>query len=460
MKDKLEKLAADFKDSNEQIGAILKVAEEENRGLSDDETTRCDALEKQCDELKTEIDRLDADAKRKQRQQARLDYLEQPRQRLTTPTIPGAGDVDPSELDVEDRRRIRRQLHLCGRLRSFSGPDAQEQAHRCGQWLSAHLFGNAKALQWCREHGVESLAMGGDSNVKGGILVPQEYEAAVIKLREQYGVARRICRIKPMATDSVIVPRWSSGLTAYAVGDNTEVTASDAAWDNIELTARKWGVLSKHSSELDEDAFISMADELTDEAAYAFASAEDGCLVLGDGTSTYHSITGLPNAIAAGSKSTAASGNTAFSTLDLTDFEDMVGMLPEYAEGNPVWLISKVGYAASMMRLIDAAGGNTSAQIEGGARREFLGFPVVISQKCNTTTAAQTSTDGLCYFGDFGMGVLFGDRRGLRVLISRERYLEYDQIGILSTERMDINVHGRGTASAAGPIIMLSTPAS
>jgi HK97 family phage major capsid protein len=170
---------------------------------------------------------------------------------------------------------------------------------------------------------------------------------------------------------------------------------------------------------------------------------------------------GLKSGTAAGSKYTAISGNTAFSTLDRDDFEAMVGQLPQYAEANAKWYISKAGWAASMLRLIDAAGGNTWRDLASGKRElSFLGYPVVIVQVMNTTLTAQTSTDGLAYFGDMRQSVTFGNRRGMSVFPSEHRYMELNQIGVRGLERFDINYHERGTASAAGSLIMLSTPSS
>ena len=78
----------------------------------------------------------------------------------------------------------------------------------------------------------------------------------------------------------------------------------------------------------------------------------------------------------------------------------------------------------------------------------------------NSTLSAQTSTDGLVYFGDLSQGVAFGSRRGLSLAQSADRYFELDQLAIRGTQRFDIVVHEKGTASAAGSIVMLSTPAS
>jgi HK97 family phage major capsid protein len=78
----------------------------------------------------------------------------------------------------------------------------------------------------------------------------------------------------------------------------------------------------------------------------------------------------------------------------------------------------------------------------------------------NSTLTAQTSTAGICYFGDLSMAAMLGVRRGITLRASAERYFEYDQLAIQGTERFDIAVHGVGTASVPGPIIMLVFPGS
>jgi len=244
------------------------------------------------------------------------------------------------------------------------------------------------------------------------------------------------------------------------VAENAEITASDKGWDAVQLVARKLAVLCRYSSELNEDSILSIADDLASEIAYSFADKEDECAFNGDGTSTYGGIVGLKAGTAAGSKVTAATGNTAFSTLDLEDFEGMVGKLPQFAVAGARWYVSRVGWANSMLRLAEAAGGNTVAQVAGGAPLQFLGFPVEIVQVMNATTAAQTSTDGLAYLGNLQLAATMGTRRGISIQVDGSRYFEFDQLAIRGTERFDINYHERGTASVAGPVIMLSTPSS
>ena len=382
-----------------------------------------------------------------------------PEGRKTSPAAPAV--LVPVEKTVVAPRLLR-----SAKVRNFraeGGVSAEERAHATGQWLLATIGGNTRAAQWCHDHGIEvrgTSPLTTTTNSLGGYLVPEVLESTIIDLREERGVARRSVRVMPMASDSVVIPRRASGVTAYFVSENAEITASDKGWDAVSLSARKLAVLCKMSSEVAEDAIISLADDLASEIAYAFADKEDECLFNGDGTSTYGGVVGLKSAVAAGGKVTAATGNTAFSTLDLEDFESMVGKLPQYAVANAAWYVSRVGWANSMLRLAEAAGGNTVAQVAGGAPLQFLGFPVVIAQVMNSTTTAQTSTDGLAYLGDLRLAATMGTRRGIEIAVDPSRYFEFDQLAIRGTQRFDLNVHEKGTASVAGPVIMLSTPAS
>lgn len=381
----------------------------------------------------------------------------------------GAHDANNSEDGDKNEDRVARvkvpaqaRYHHAG-LRAFKGSRGTEEAYLAGQFLLATIGKSEHAASWCKDHGVDIRFRGAlkeSDNSLGGFLVPIEMERSIIQLREERGVLRREAMIVPMASDSLMMPRRASGVTAYWPGEATEITASNPTLDSVELTAKKLAALVKMSSEVNEDTVVSLTDFVTTEIAYAFADKEDLAGFLGDGTGTYGGIVGIKNALADGSEYTAITGNTAFSTLDLADFESMIGKLPLYALQNAKWYISRAGWAASMQRLADAAGGNTTQNIMGGTGPAFLGFPVIWVQVMNSTLTAQTSTEGLAYFGDLRQGVKLGTRRGMAIQTSTDRYFETDEIGIKATQRLDIVVSERGTSTAAGSIIGLETPAS
>lgn len=310
-------------------------------------------------------------------------------------------------------------------------------------------------------------------NTKGGYTVLPEFEQTIFDLRLQYGVARRVCDVVPMASDQKIVTRRTGGLTAYAVGPHTRGTLSDITDDQFELIARKWMVLNKREDELGEDSFISWADRLASEAAYAFSYAEDNCLFNADGTSTYHGIVGITQKILGLSATRAniagavvASGN-AWSEIVIGDLLALVGKLPSFARvsGNVRWYCTSEFWATVLQRLALAAGGVTHAEMEGELRPVFLGKPVELVEAMQHVEANDTIP---LLYGNMAQAATFGDRRGITVKTtdSNDTDFESDLEATKATERFDINVHDVGNASAtaglrkAGPVVALLTAAA
>lgn len=377
------------------------------------------------------------------------------------------GEV-PADEDRPRAERVKIPAHARYRhssLKAFKGENAEKNAYLSGKWLMATMLKEGpvkeEALQWFKDanFSVRNVMVTSDNEL-GGTLVPDELERSILDLKEEHGVMRREALNVPMASDVKIMPRRSSGLTTYYLGETTATTASDMTFDNFTLTAKELSCLTRISMSIDEDSIVSMADMLAQEMAYQFSLAEDNAGFIGDGSNTYGGINGLLTAIQAGSRVTAAATEIAFSDLSFGTFESMIGALPLYATRNAKWFIHRTAWAASMARLLDAAGGNTIGDLSAGAGQSFLGYPVVYSQVMNSTTSDQASTNGLCYFGDLRQTVTMGTRRGITFLVSPHRYMEFRQIGILGSQRYDIVVHEVGGASVAGSIIQLSTPAS
>lgn len=445
-----EKLA----ELNAKIEETLALSDKENRQLTEAELSEISNLEKECEPLEAAIAKEKAEDELRRRTLARKAAVETaPRTVGGNPLLNTENDKHGFVIPVNAKRY--------GRLRYFKD---ERDAYLSGQWCRAHLFGDGAALNWLNDstNGVQNLAMVSTDNAGGGLFVPEQMLQTIIDLREQYGVFRQKAYVQPMASDTLTVPRRVSGLTTYFVGETSSPTESEPEWNQVQLVCRTLATLTRVSRDLADDAIINIAETIANEIAYAMAVKEDQCGFLGTGTSTYGGMVGLITKCAAATAtvSTAITGNTAFSTLDLADFEAMIGKLPEYPGIRPEWYIHKSGWAASMMRLADAAGGNTSENIEGARKPMFLGYPVNWVTCMNSTLTAQTSTNGLCYFGDLSLAATLGDRRGITVESSRERYFEYRQIGIQGSERFTINVHSVGDTSTAGAMIMLSTPAS
>jgi HK97 family phage major capsid protein len=339
---------------------------------------------------------------------------------------------------------------------------AVDQAYTAGMWFKATLLDNAEAKDWCKSRGISiAKAQGEGVDSAGGFLVPEELMANIIVLREQFGIFRQECQVVPMGSDTLNWPRRTGGLTAFFTGENQAATESAASWDNVNLTAKKCAVLTRMSTEIEQDAVVAIADWLVGEMAYAFASKEDDCGFLGDGSSTYGGMRGLTVLAVDGnhnaSKFTASAGHNTFGTLTLADYTGLMGTLPQYAIGGAKFYMSQQGFYASVANLVAGAGGNRLDILAEAVQKRLLGFPVTVAQKLPIGLTSQT-TQAMLFFGDLTKAAMMGERRGVTIKRSDHRYFENDQIGLLGTERFDVNIHDFGSNTAAGPLVAMVAP--
>jgi HK97 family phage major capsid protein len=425
-----EKIRNQMAEQVAQVQAISALAEQEDRDMTAEEKTQVDGLLAQSNNLQKDLERaLTIEAKAKEILNVRP---------IGTQNT-GAKDVVPATV----------KRH--GKLKAFKN---DFDAYSAGQFLRATIAENKDAMAWCKEHGIMN-AHGTTTNSAGGYLVPDGFESAIINLREEYGVFRQNARVYPMSEPIVYVPRRQSGFTAYYVGENSQGTESDASFSQVKLDAKKLMILTRLSQELSDDAIISLADFVANEMAYAFAVQEDQAGFLGDGTSAYGGIVGLRNALLAGSTVTATGGDDTFEELEFAFFQNAVGKLPRFPGIQPAWYVHNALYWNAMVRLANAAGGNTIGTVQGGPTGlSFMGYPVVLVNALPSALTTLASTV-VGFFGDLAMTATMGSRSGISIVSDSSRYFEFDQIAVRCTQRFDIVCHEVGTASAPGPMIAL-----
>lgn len=434
-------------------------AKAEDRLLTDDEKAFCNSLMKESDDLGHEIAAIEDHHKFLERVENKVADLKKAPARQSSPS--SVSNETPAE-----RTSLPATAHRYGSLKAFKGEGADLKAYTSGQWLRAVFFNSYTAKRWCSDHGVDiHNALSEGTNTAGGYLVPAEFSQAIIDLREQYGVFRRNANLVPMGRDVIHIPKRVSGVTATFVDENSALTESDPVWTNVQLVAKKLGVMTRMSTEVAEDAIINLADTLASEMAYAFALKEDQCGFIGDGTSTYGGIEGVckifeNNTSLAGSVVAATGSHDTFGEIDATDLATVMAKLPQYAEPMAKFYCSRTAYSLIFERLAIGAGGNTMTDVAGKYRPSYLGYPIEIVQVMNSGASTDYSNLHLLLFGDLAKAAAMGERRGITVAESGHRYFDTDQIAIKATERVDINVHSYGDTSTAGPIVCLLGGAS
>jgi len=256
-------------------------------------------------------------------------------------------------------------------------------------------------------------AQSGGTDNKGGFAVPDPLSNQLINLLEDYGIARQACQRIVMSSDNWSVPKVTAQASISYPGEAVALSETDVTFSQISLSATKLAALVKMSTEISEDAVISMVDTVTQSIAYSIAIAEDDASV----------------------DDTNVASVAALALTDITACATGIGN-PVRGASNSFYLNPTV-YHGAVRDLVNAAGGNTIADLEGGQRPLLMGYPVVLT---NILPAAPASGELVAVFGDLRLGCYFGDRRSLTFKTLNELYAANDQIGIQATERIDIKV--------------------
>lgn len=361
-----------------------------------------------------------------------------------------------------------REMLAAANLKMFKGigavmgkPD-HEVAFRAGMWARAAIHGDQDALRWCKDAGVQlhNRAMNEGSFTSAGWLVPIEMEAAIIKNREQYGVARRICRVIDMSSASTSIPRITSDVTAYFVGEGTGGTQSDPAGDQVTLTLKDLMAYTTIGKSSAQDTVVSLAEMVAEEHARSFAIKEDACLISGDGTSTYGGIQGiktlLDNSAYSAGRVQATSAHDTFPEIDVTDVTSLLAILPVYARAGARWLCSGVFEALVFGRLKANAGGQTTQTLTGGIiEQDFAGFTVTVAHHMPAGAGTTYNASTILIMGNFNLGVAIGSGSGLMMTVDPYTNAHLNQTRVITQERIDIVAHGVSSSTTAGPIVGL-----
>ena len=366
---------------------------------------KADVLEKEFDQA-VELEKIKAEILAKRESEARA-AVQPPVFEATQPAVEEVKEVIPAKAKSQ-------------KSKVFA---SSEDAYTAGMYLAA-LGGDHRAKEFM-------AAQSGGTDNKGGFAVPDPLSNQLINLLEDYGIARQACQRIVMSSDNWSVPKVTAQASISYPAEAAAISDSDLTFSQISLSATKLAALVKMSTEISEDAVISMVDTVTQSIAYSIAIAEDDNL--------FNGVTGGVNANGiAGDASVDDTNVASLAALALTDITACATGIGNPVRGaNNSFYVNPSVYHGQIRDLVNAAGGNTIADLEGGQRPLLMGYPVVLT---NILPAAPASGELVAVFGDLRLGCYFGDRRSLTFKTLNELYAANDQIGIQATERIDIKV--------------------
>lgn len=356
-------------------------------------------------------------------------------------------------------RRRTETPKYAGTLQAFRGEDAVDNAYDCGLWLQSKVLGDQRATKILEQRQPEWRVQTEGIATAGGYTVPDPMSQTIIEVLNEVSVALQVSDVITMGVDTLRVPKVTGGPTTYYPGEKGSITLSDMSWGEVLLQSVKRATLTKVSNELIADSAINFADRVARRAGYEIAYQFDNEFINGDGTSTYGGQTGLVNSIGEAGSFELGSGDTAWSDVVLQDFTDTAALLPDryWVDANLCWIMRRDFYAGTVAKLLYAAGGNTTSDIQAGVWQPMLmGYPVKFTARMPDAAAGAVA----CFFGNFTESVIVGMRSDISMASSSDYAFNEDVTTLRSIMRACINVHEPGTASAAGAYVSMELAAS
>ncbi len=253
--DLLQKASAKAKEAR----AIIDVALDGHRELTEYEMSRVKSLGAESDMLREQGEAMQAAEKR-------TEYFAQPMNEAIKPD-PSGGYTRP---------------HLPGELRMLRHGERLNGSNKPGELSIGRLIRGMATGKWDGAE-PERRTMSTLSAGAGGILVPETLSLDLIDLFRAESVLEAAgMGILPMPTQDVTLPVIASDPTAAWVGENQDFSESEGTLDYCKLTALKLGVLTKVSLELVEDSPMA-AQVIENLLAVAIAQEVDNAALFGSG---------------------------------------------------------------------------------------------------------------------------------------------------------------------------------
>jgi HK97 family phage major capsid protein len=137
-------------------------------------------------------------------------------------------------------------------------------------------------------------ALNESTAAQGGYLVPEEWSNQLLALVRSKSVVMDDLEIVPMATDTMFIPKVTSGTTAYWPGETGAITESAPGYGQITLSAKKIASLVQASSEVLEDNNINLATSLVEQMGGDLSVTLDGTILTGSCSTTNNTAAASP----------------------------------------------------------------------------------------------------------------------------------------------------------------------
>jgi len=310
-------------------------------------------------------------------------------------------------------------------------PDWFEKRKAANDWIRAVHTGNRQKITELHEKG---LIEGTDS--LGGFLVPDEFKAEIVYFFEKHGIARRMCRMFPMSSDTLRIGRATGTVSGTWTGEAAAKTESTPALGQVELQAKEYSGYTIFSNAFLADAAVDLVGWCSEQYANDFLKAEDTQLFSGTGN-PFQGILINTNV-----NTVNMTGHTFAEILidELLGLEDAVAS--QYEDGAAWFMHKKALFYLSMLKEATTGAYILDRSASESRRKTMLGYDVHKTSVLPSSTAV--STEWVVY-GNLKYA-FFGDREKMtadmfdQATFGTVKLAQTNQKALRVTERVAINV--------------------
>jgi HK97 family phage major capsid protein len=240
-------------------------------------------------------------------------------------------------------------------------PAFEPQGQKLAQEIRAKMSADAGRFdpdeaRWLQ---LKTKALGTISDIAGGSLVKLPVLGELIELQRNLEVfaAAGAQEIALPPNGRIQFPKQTGGSTAYWVGEASSITESQPATGNLDLQAKKLGVLIKVNNELMRFASPSAEGLVRLDMARVAALRADLAMLEGTGGTQIRGLLTYADIGTHIASTTDANGDT----FEAEDVALMDGKLPDAVPQATAWVMRKQMFAALMNRRADAVAADDSA---------------------------------------------------------------------------------------------------
>ncbi len=363
---------------------------------------------------------------------------------------------DQDRLQNDFRKYQKAVLGKWGGAKSAPGPN-EVVSPECAEYLSAVLIqcglaqgklSGHKHLTQLVEFSQKTLSLAQqqrsgmtDSEMKtalgsSDIPLPVGYGKEIVELVWKYGQFRNYATVYPLGASPTKLPKLKTSPQFGVIGQSAAITEKSPQAEYVTFTPFKSGGLIRIPSEIDADTLGVLGQFLARYIAREAAKWEDTVGFLGDGTSTYGSVSGVgKKADTLGRKVQLAASKTSPSDITLADFRFLRSKVDGAALMNAAYYmhISMESHLVTFNESIGVmpylANGLLGSRLDGFPIRWVGVLPVF-------DTGANPSAYPVM-FGDLSYWYL-GERLNWDVQTSRDVFFSTDEIAMRALGRMDI----------------------